>query len=52
MFHPGDNAQCALMGNTLKLPSPKKLTRLANFPLAASQAGRLAGPAFYVYVFL
>jgi hypothetical protein len=38
------------MGKTLKLPSPTKLARLGHFPLA-SQAGRLAGPVFYVYVF-
>ncbi len=39
------------MGNTLqKLPSPTKLTPLGHF-LPASQAGRLAGPVFYVYVF-
>jgi hypothetical protein len=38
------------MGNTLKLPSPTKLPRLGYFP-PASQAGRLAGPVFYVYVF-
>jgi hypothetical protein len=38
------------MGNTLKIPSPTKLARLGHFP-AASQAGRLAGPVFYLYVF-
>jgi hypothetical protein len=38
------------MGNTLKIPSPTKLARLGHFP-PASQAGRLAGPVFYVYVF-
>ncbi len=32
------------------LPSPTKLSRLGHFP-PASQAGRLAGPVFYVYVF-
>jgi hypothetical protein len=42
--------QCALMENTLKLPSPKKLARLGHFP-PASQAGRLAGTVFYIYVF-
>jgi hypothetical protein len=43
--------KCARMGNTLqKLPSPTKLARLGHFP-PASQAGRLAGPVFYVYVF-
>jgi hypothetical protein len=35
---------------TLKLPSPTKLARLGHFP-PASQAGRHAGPVFYVYVF-
>jgi hypothetical protein len=34
----------------LKLPSPTKLARLGHF-LPASQAGRLAGPVFYVYIF-
>jgi hypothetical protein len=34
----------------LKLPSPTNLARLDHFP-PASQAGRLAGPVFYVYVF-
>jgi hypothetical protein len=38
------------MGNTLKLPSPTKLAQLGHFP-PASQAARLAGPVFYVYVF-
>jgi hypothetical protein len=38
------------MGNTLKLQSPTKLTRLGHFP-PANQVGRLAGPVFYVYVF-
>jgi hypothetical protein len=39
------------MGNPLKIPSPTtKLARLGNFP-PASQAERLAGPVFYVYVF-
>jgi hypothetical protein len=42
--------KCARMGNTLKLPSPTKLARLGHFP-PGSQAGRLAGPVFYVYVF-
>jgi hypothetical protein len=42
--------RCALMGNTLRLPSPTKLARLGYFP-PASQAGRLAAPVFYVYVF-
>jgi hypothetical protein len=40
----------ARMGNTLKIPSLTKLARLGHFP-PASQAGRLAGPVFYVYVF-
>jgi hypothetical protein len=38
------------MGNSLKLSSPTKLARLGHFP-PASQAGRLAGPLFYEYVF-
>jgi hypothetical protein len=42
--------KCAHMGNTLKIPSPTKLARLGHFP-PASQAGRLAGPVFCVYVF-
>ncbi len=42
--------KCARMGNTLKLPSPTKLAQLGHFP-PGSQAGRLAGPVFYVYVF-
>jgi hypothetical protein len=42
--------RCVRMGNTLKIPSPTKLARLGHFP-PASQAGRLAGPVFYVYVF-
>jgi hypothetical protein len=41
--------KCARLGNALKLPSPTKLARLAHFP-PASQAGRLVGPVFYVYV--
>jgi hypothetical protein len=42
--------KCARLGNTLKLPpSPTKLARLGHFP-PASQAGRLAGPVFFVYV--
>ncbi len=40
----------ARMRNTLKLPPPTKLARLGHFH-PGSQAGRLAGPAFYVYVF-
>ncbi len=42
--------KCARMGNTLKIPSPTKLARLCHFP-PASQAGRRAGPVFYVNVF-
>ncbi len=42
--------KCARMGNSIKLLSPTKLARLGHFP-PASQAGRLAGPVFYVYVF-
>jgi hypothetical protein len=42
--------RCAQPGHPLKLPSPTKLARLGHFP-PASQAGRLAGPVFYVYVF-
>jgi hypothetical protein len=38
------------MGKTLKIPSPTKLARLGHFP-PASQAGRLAGPMFYEYVY-
>ncbi len=41
---------CAQTGHPLKLPSPTKLARLGHFP-PASQAGRLADPVFYVYVF-
>jgi hypothetical protein len=50
MFHSVENVQCARMRNTLKVTSPTKLARLGHF-LLASQAGRLAGPVFYVYVF-
>jgi hypothetical protein len=42
--------KCARTGNTLKLPSPTKLARLGHFP-PTSQAGRLVGPVFYVYIF-
>ncbi len=42
--------KCARMGNSLKLPSPRKLARLGHFP-PASQAGRLAGLLIYLYVF-
>ncbi len=40
--------KCARTGRPPKLPSPTKLARLGQFP-PASQAGRLAGPVFYVY---
>ena len=39
--------KCTRTGHPLKLPSPTKLARLGHFP-PASQAGRLAGPVFYV----
>jgi hypothetical protein len=44
--------KCAHMGNTLKknLSSPTKLARLGHFH-PASQAGRLAGPVFYICLF-
>jgi hypothetical protein len=42
--------KCARRENTLKIPSPTKLSQLGHFP-PANQAGRLAGPVFYVYVF-
>jgi hypothetical protein len=42
--------KCARIGNTLKLPSPTKLAWLGPFP-PVSQAGRLAGQVFHVYVF-
>jgi hypothetical protein len=41
---------CAQTGHPLKLLSPTKLARMAHFP-PDSQAGCLAGPVFYVYVF-
>jgi hypothetical protein len=41
--------RCAQTGYPLKLPLPTNLARLGHFP-PASQAGRLAGPVFYVYV--
>ncbi len=41
---------CAETGYLLKLTSPTNLARLGHFP-PASQAGRLAGPGFYVSVF-
>ncbi len=43
--------KCTRRGQPLKLPSPTKLARPGHFP-PASQAGRLAGLVFYVYVFL
>jgi hypothetical protein len=43
--------KCACMGHPLKLPSPTQLARLGHFP-PASQAGRLAGPVFYIISFL
>ncbi len=41
---------CAETGYPLKLQFPTNLARLGHFP-PASQAGRLVGPVFYVYVF-
>jgi hypothetical protein len=41
---------CAETGYPLKQLSPTNLARLGHFP-PASQAGRLAGPVFYVYAF-
>jgi hypothetical protein len=41
--------RCERTGHPLKLPTTTKLARPGHFPLA-SQAGRLAGPLFYVYV--
>jgi hypothetical protein len=49
-FNVSFRGKCARMGNSLKLPSLTKLAQLGHFP-PASQAGRLAGPVFYVYVF-
>jgi hypothetical protein len=46
----GGGGRCAQTGHPLKLPSPTNIARLGHFP-PASQAGRLAGPVFYVYVF-
>ncbi len=43
--------KCARMRHPLKLPSPTKLARLGHFP-PASQAGRHAGPVFYVHIYL
>ncbi len=37
-------------GHPLKLPSTTKLVRLGHFP-PVNQAGRHAGPLFYVYIF-
>ncbi len=45
-----NRVKCARTGYHLKLPSPTKFARLGHYP-PASQAGRLAGPVFYVYVF-
>ncbi len=42
--------RCAQTRHHLKLPSPTKLARLGHFP-PINQAGRLAGPVFYVCVF-
>ena len=42
--------KCARMWHSQKLPLPTKLARLGLFP-PTSQAGRLAGPVFYVYIF-
>jgi hypothetical protein len=42
--------RCAQTEHPVRLPSPTKLARLGHFP-PASQAGRLAGLVFYVYVF-
>jgi hypothetical protein len=46
----GGGGRCAQTGHPLKLPLPTKLARLDHFS-PASQAGRLAGLMFYVYVF-
>ncbi len=46
----GGGVICAETGYPLKLPSPTNLAGLGHFP-PAIQAGRLAGPVFYVYVF-
>jgi hypothetical protein len=46
----GGGGICAETGYPLNLPSPTNLARLGHFP-PASQAGRLAGPVFYLYVF-
>jgi hypothetical protein len=43
--------KCAHTGHPLKLLSPTKLAWLGHFP-PASQAGRLAGPVFYIISFL
>jgi hypothetical protein len=47
LYNVSFRGRCARLGNTLKLPSPTKLAWLGHFP-SASQAGRLAGPVFYV----
>jgi hypothetical protein len=46
----GGGGRCEQTGHLLKLPSTTKLARVGHFP-PASQAGRLAGPVFYVYFF-
>jgi hypothetical protein len=46
----GGGGICVETGYPLKLPSATNLARLGHFP-PASQAGRLAGRVFYVYVF-
>jgi hypothetical protein len=43
--------KCARMGHPLKLPSPTKHAWLGHFP-PASQAGCLAGPMFYMWIYL
>jgi hypothetical protein len=43
--------KCSRTGHPLKIPSPTKPARLGHFP-PASQAGRLAGPVFYISSFL
>jgi hypothetical protein len=45
----GGGGICAETGYPLKLPSLTNLARLGQFP-PASQAGRLAGPVFYVHI--
>jgi hypothetical protein len=50
LYNVSFRGRCARTGHPLKLPSLTKLARPGHFP-PASQAGRLAGPVFYVYVF-